>query len=145
MAELRGDLDLAQESLRADQGAELGVEDLDGDAAAVLQVLGEEHGGHATAAQLALEPVAAGERYAQLTGEICHGPDPPRPCRPGRLSHRRGVAGCLPAEPRWSGAGSVAMGDGEGGGDAPASSQGGRPRADFAPTLRETKEIDPRP
>ena len=40
---------------------ELGVEDLDGDLAAVLQVLGEVDGGHAALAELALDAVAVAE------------------------------------------------------------------------------------
>ena len=73
MLEPRGDLDLAQESVRPEQDGQLGVEDLDGDAAVVPEVLGEEDGGHAAAAHLALDPVAAGERGVQLFGEIGHG------------------------------------------------------------------------
>ncbi len=59
--EAGGGLDLGEEALAADDGAQLGVEDLDGDLAAVLQVLGEIDGGHATLAELALEAVAVGQ------------------------------------------------------------------------------------
>jgi len=45
MVEPRGDLDLAQESLRAEQGGQLGGQDLDRDTAAVLEVLGEKDRG----------------------------------------------------------------------------------------------------
>ena len=39
---------------------QLGVQDLDGDLAVVLQVLGEVDGGHAALAELAFEAVAVG-------------------------------------------------------------------------------------
>ena len=52
--EVGGDLDLAEEALAAEDGGELGVEDLDGDLAAVLQVFGEIDRGHAALAQLAV-------------------------------------------------------------------------------------------
>ena len=61
MLEVGGDLDLGQEAGAAEDGGELGVEDLDGDLAAVLGVLGEIDGGHAALAQLAHEPVAVGQ------------------------------------------------------------------------------------
>ena len=61
MLEVGGDLDLGEEALAADDGDELGVQDLDGDLAAVLQVVGEIDGGHAALAELALDAVAVGE------------------------------------------------------------------------------------
>ena len=69
MLEAGGDLDLGEEAIAADDGAQLGVQDLDGDLAAVLQVLGEVDGGHAALAELALEAVAVG----QGGGEALHG------------------------------------------------------------------------
>ena len=48
MLEVGGDLDLGEEAVAADDGAELGMQDLDGDLAAVLEVFGEVDGGHAT-------------------------------------------------------------------------------------------------
>jgi hypothetical protein len=56
--ELRREPDLALEALRAEEGVEAGAEDLDGDGAVVLQGLGEVHGGHAAAAELAAELAA---------------------------------------------------------------------------------------
>ena len=61
MLEAGGDLDLAGEALGAECGGQLGAEDLDGDAAVVLEVFGEIDGGHATLAELTLDAVAAGE------------------------------------------------------------------------------------
>ena len=51
---------------------ELGVEDLEGDGAVVPEVAGEVDRGHAAAAELALEGVAAGERGAQGLGGSGH-------------------------------------------------------------------------
>ena len=56
--QVRGDLDLGEEAIAANDGAQLGMEDLDGDLAAVLEVFGEVDGGHAALAELALEAVA---------------------------------------------------------------------------------------
>lgn len=50
------------EALGAEEGAEPGAQHLDGDGAVVLQVLGEIHGRHAAAAQLAAEQVPVGDR-----------------------------------------------------------------------------------
>jgi len=60
--------DLAQEALGADDGGELGAEDLDGDLAAVLQVLGQVDRGHAALAELALDAVAAAEGGGERVG-----------------------------------------------------------------------------
>ena len=60
-----GDLDLAGEALRAQGGGELGAEHLDRDLALVLQVFGQEDGGHAALAELALEQVAGAQRPLQ--------------------------------------------------------------------------------
>jgi hypothetical protein len=59
--EIGGDLDFGEEAFAADHGAQLGVEHLDGDSSAVLQVLGEVDGCHAARAELPLDPVAVGE------------------------------------------------------------------------------------
>ena len=61
MLQAGGDLDLGEEAVAADDGAQLGVQDLDGDLAAVLEVLGEVDRGHAALAELALEAVAVGK------------------------------------------------------------------------------------
>ncbi|CAA9302889.1 MAG: hypothetical protein AVDCRST_MAG40-471, partial [uncultured Gemmatimonadaceae bacterium] len=59
--ELRGDLDLAQEAVGADPAHEVRPQHLHGDRAAVPQVLGEVHGGHAAAPELAPKVVALGD------------------------------------------------------------------------------------
>ena len=72
--EVGGDLDLGQEALAAEDGGELGVQDLDGDLAAVLEVLGEIDGGHAALAQLALEAVAVGQGRREAGCGAGHAP-----------------------------------------------------------------------
>ena len=72
MLEPGGEADLAEEALGAEGGGELGVEDLEGDGAVVLEVLGEEDGGHATAAELALERVAAAKPCLELCPQVGH-------------------------------------------------------------------------
>jgi hypothetical protein len=59
--EVGGDPDLAEEALVAEHGGELGMQDLEGDGAVVLQVARQEDGGHAAAAELAVEAVAVGQ------------------------------------------------------------------------------------
>ena len=64
--------DLAKEALGAESGGELGVEDLEGDGAVVLEVAGEEDGGHATAAELALERVTAAKPCLEVRPQVGH-------------------------------------------------------------------------
>ena len=52
--------------------AQLGMEDLDGDLAAVLEVLGEIDRGHAALAQLALEAIAIGDSGGEARYDIGH-------------------------------------------------------------------------
>ena len=61
MLQIGRDLDLGQESLAAENGGQLGMEHLDGDAAAVLEVLGQVDRGHAALAQLALDAIPVGQ------------------------------------------------------------------------------------
>ncbi len=68
MGEARGDLDLPQEPLGAERCGQLGMQDLDGDSAAVLGILGEVHRRHTAPAELALDAVAAGERGGEVGG-----------------------------------------------------------------------------
>jgi hypothetical protein len=56
--QLRGGLDLAQEPLAAERGAEVRVQDLDRDLTVVPHVLGEVHRGHPARTDLALDTVA---------------------------------------------------------------------------------------
>jgi hypothetical protein len=67
-----GDGDLAGEALGAEGGGELGAEDLEGDPAVVLQVLGEVDGGHAALAELPLDAVALGEGGLEAGHRVGH-------------------------------------------------------------------------
>ncbi len=62
MLEPRGELDLALEAVGADRGGQLGVQHLQGDGAVVADVADEVDGGHAAAAELALDGVAVCQR-----------------------------------------------------------------------------------
>jgi hypothetical protein len=64
--------DLALEALRAERLGQVGVEDLEGDGAVVLEVGGEKHGGHATAAELAEEGVVARQAGFELGAQVGH-------------------------------------------------------------------------
>ena len=66
-------LDLGEEAVAADDGAQLGMEDLDGDLAAVLQVFGEVDSGHAALAELALEAIAVGEGSGEASFGVSQG------------------------------------------------------------------------
>ena len=97
--ECRGDLDLAEEPLAAEDGRQLGLEQLDGDAPVVLQVLGEKDDRHPTAAKLSLDPVSIAERRRELLEEFHGRPFPPvEPMCPA-LS---GLARNRPSRPRVS-------------------------------------------
>ena len=60
--EARGDADLAAESLRAEAGRKLRVQDLDGDWATVLRILGTIDGRHAAATDLLFQRVLRSDR-----------------------------------------------------------------------------------
>jgi hypothetical protein len=64
------DLDLAEESLRAEAGGELGVEHLEGHGAIVAEIERPEYRGHPAAAELALDAVAVGEGSPQVGEKI---------------------------------------------------------------------------
>ena len=61
MLQVGGDLDLREEPLGAEHGAELRLEHLDRDLAIVLEVVGEIDRGHAALAELPLDAVAVGK------------------------------------------------------------------------------------
>jgi hypothetical protein len=69
---VRRGLDLGQEALAADHRRELRLEDFEGDAAVVLQVLGQVDRGHAALAELTLDAVAALESVVQPGDGIGH-------------------------------------------------------------------------
>ena len=62
MAESRGDADLIQEPVGAEDGGEFGAQHLERHVAVVLEVAGEVDGGHPAGAEFALDAVAIGER-----------------------------------------------------------------------------------
>ena len=59
--EARGEADLADESLGADDGVEVEAQDLEGDGAVVPEVVGEKDGGHAALTEFAVNAVAVVE------------------------------------------------------------------------------------
>ena len=61
MLKLRSDADLPLESVRAEDGAQLGTQHLDRDLTVVLEVPGQVDGGHPAATELVLEAVAVAE------------------------------------------------------------------------------------
>jgi hypothetical protein len=67
--EPRGDPDLPAEALGAKGGAEVGIEQLEGDRVPRL-IVREIYRGHATASQLPLDGVAAGEGGLELLAKI---------------------------------------------------------------------------
>ena len=73
MLEPGGEVDLAEKALGAHGGGELGVEHLDRDRPVVLEVAGEPDGGHAPAAELALERVAVPQAFAKRRDRVSHG------------------------------------------------------------------------
>ena len=70
VCETSGDLDLAEKPLRPESGRELGFQDLDGDFAMVLPVLGEVDRRHPAAAEFALDRVPVGECSLQTGDQI---------------------------------------------------------------------------
>jgi hypothetical protein len=72
VAESGGEPDLLKKPLGADEIAELGPEDLDGDPAIVLEILGEVDRGHPALPELALDPIAASQRGDEPAGRGIH-------------------------------------------------------------------------
>ena len=73
MLEPRCELDLALEPVSAELRGELGAQHLEGDRPLVPDVAREIDGGHAAAAELALDRITAGEGVGQLGRNGCHG------------------------------------------------------------------------
>ena len=71
MIESRGELDLPQEALGAEAGREIRMQHLDRDSAIVLAVLGEVHGRHAAAAELAIDRVGLRQCVPQAVDWKC--------------------------------------------------------------------------
>ena len=72
MLEAGGELDLALEPVGPERGGQLRQEDLQGHRPVVLEVLGQEHRGHAPAPELPLERVAPAQPALELRPEIGH-------------------------------------------------------------------------
>ena len=72
VVEVGGDLDLGQEPLGAEYGAEVGAEDLERHLAVMLQVPREVYRGHSASAELAVDPVAVGQRRGQAIERLRH-------------------------------------------------------------------------
>ena len=64
---------LTQKPLGAEHRAELGVEHFERNAALVLLVAREKHGGHAAASDLAIDRVRLAERALELVLQSRHG------------------------------------------------------------------------
>jgi hypothetical protein len=62
--------DLGEESLAAERGTKVGVEDLDGDVAVVAEVVGEVHRRHPAGAELALDAIALGQRRREAGEDV---------------------------------------------------------------------------
>ena len=67
------DLDLAEETLAAERGGELGPQHLERHLAPVPEVLGEVHRGHAAGADFPLDAVAVGEGGGEAGESLAHG------------------------------------------------------------------------
>ena len=72
VGELSGDLNLAEEPVRAEHRRQRGPKDLDRDVTVMLPVLGEEDMRHAPVAELALDRVVVGEGRLQPGERIGH-------------------------------------------------------------------------
>ena len=72
MLEIRGELDLGQESLGADHGRELGPKHLERDLAVVPEVLGHVDRGHSASADFPVKTVSVGQRGLQPVEQLRH-------------------------------------------------------------------------
>jgi hypothetical protein len=70
MLELGSEFDFALKAIGTDGRGEVRVEDLDGDIAVVLKVLGQEDCGHAAAAELAFDGVPVAEGAAECADRV---------------------------------------------------------------------------
>ena len=71
--EVRRDVDLVEEAVRAERGAQLRSQDLHGDGAAVGEILGEVDRRHPAPAELALDAVPAGEAGSEAIHDLRQG------------------------------------------------------------------------
>ena len=70
--EIGGELDLSQEALGADDGGELGPQQLERDPPVVPEILGQVDGRHAAGADLAFDPVAVRQGPLQAAEDLGH-------------------------------------------------------------------------
>jgi hypothetical protein len=70
--QLRRQLDLAQESIGAEGGREVGAQHLDRHLPVVLEVLREIHRPHAAASQLPLQAVAVAKGFGEPGRDVAH-------------------------------------------------------------------------
>ncbi len=76
VAELGGDLDFAQEPLGAQDGREIGAQDLDRDLAMMLEVVGQVDRGHPSAANFLEDGIAGRQARCAAVRERLSGPGP---------------------------------------------------------------------
>ena len=74
MGQMRRDLDLAQEPVGPQGSRQLRPQDLHRHGSVVLEILGQQHGRHASAAELALDDVALGDRRLEPLQRVVHRP-----------------------------------------------------------------------
>ncbi len=72
MIQPRGDLDLAQEAIRAEHQCQLGAKHLDRYLAVVLHIVRQIYGRHASAAELSHEAIAVGECDLETREAVWH-------------------------------------------------------------------------
>ena len=72
MVEPGRDLDLAEEAFGAEARGELRVQNLECDLAIVLEIVRQEHGGHAAPSHLALNAVSVGKRGLESGAKVSH-------------------------------------------------------------------------
>src|SRR2546430_2579734 len=70
--EVRGDADFAQEPFGAERGGHFGMEDLEGDGAVVLDDVREKHGRNAAASHFSLDLVNASDSVRAQHADVCH-------------------------------------------------------------------------
>ena len=75
MVKVRGDLDLREEPLGADDGAELGIEKLQRDLAVMLDVAGEIDRRHSSGADLTLDRISIGQCCTKIFDGLHVPPD----------------------------------------------------------------------
>ena len=76
MLQIGGELDFLKEPLGAENGAEFRAEHFERDETVVPEVLGQVDRGHASRAQLPIQPITVGERYREAFQDSVHGSPP---------------------------------------------------------------------